>query len=119
MKKRIYLAAPYSHPDKKIREWRVEQVNRKAADLMMQGYLVFSPLSHSKEIEKYCKADPCDHDFWIEQCLWILSGCDEFHVLCLPGWEDSKGVKEEDKRADIMGLKFVYHDWDIRQEVVV
>ena len=109
MKKRVYLACPYSHPDKKIREWRVEQANQKAAELMMQGYLVFSPLSHSHPISEYCDVDPCDNGFWLEQDLWILNGCDEFHVLCLPGWVDSKGIQEEDKYASIMGLTIVHH----------
>ena len=102
--KKIYLAAPYSHPDKSIREHRVEMVNRKAADLMTQGNLVFSPLSHSHPISQYCTANPCDHDFWLKQDLWILAICDEMHILCLNGWAESKGIKAEIDFAEKHGI---------------
>ena len=103
MKKKIYLACPFRHPDPKVREWRVEQASKKAAELMESGYLVFSPLSHSVPISKYCRVDPCDNDFWLEQDLWILSSCDEIRVLCLPGWERSEGIKAEIETAKSLG----------------
>lgn len=93
--KKIYLAAPYLHKDPEVREQRVEAVNKKAAELMMAGHLVFSPLSHSHPISKHCQVDPCDHDFWLHQDLWVLEICDEMHVLCLDGWRESKGIKTE------------------------
>ena len=108
--KRIYLAAPYSSPDPAERERRVELVDRKAAELMMAGNLVFSPLSHSHPISKYCAVDPCDNGFWLLQDLWILEICDEFHILCLSGWEDSKGIRIELERANELKMKVVLHD---------
>lgn len=106
--KKIYLCSPYSHPDRKVREWRVEQVNKKAAELMTAGNLVFSPLSHSHPISKHCIVDPCDHDFWLRQDLWILDICDEMHILCLPGWEKSKGIKTEIEYAELKGIKIAF-----------
>jgi len=47
--KKAYLCAPYSHPDPKVREARVDAADMMAAQLMEQGYIVFSPLSHSHE----------------------------------------------------------------------
>lgn len=108
--KKLYLAAPYSHPDKSVREQRVEAVNKKAAELMMQGDLVFSPLSHSHPISEYCNVDPCDNDFWLRQDLWVLEICDEFHVLCLDGWKESIGIMIEMDRAKLLELKVVYHE---------
>lgn len=106
---KIYLASPFSHPDPKVRAWRVEQTDKKAAELMMQGYLVFSPLSHSYPISKYCNVDPCDHDFWLRQDLWILDMCDGFHILCLEGWWKSKGVLIELKRAKANNIPITHH----------
>ena len=106
---RIYLASPYSNKDPKIRESRVEAVNKKAAELMEAGNLVFSPLSHSHPISKYTKIDPCDNEFWLRQDLWILQHCDEFHILCLDGWKKSDGVEDEWKKASEKGLKVVLH----------
>ena len=108
--KRIYLAAPYSHYDMNVRKFRVERVDKKAAELMMQGDLVFSPLSHSHPISKHCSANPCDHDFWLRQDLWILDICDEFHILCLDGWKESRGIQTELDRAIELGLKVVEHE---------
>ena len=108
--KKIYLCAPYSHPELHVRLWRVNQVNRKAAELMMQGNLVFSPLSHSHPISNYCTVDPCDHDFWLRQDLWILDICDEMHILCLWGWNKSKGIGIEIKHAESKGITIVYHE---------
>ena len=105
---KIYLACPYSHPDKSIREERVAQVDKKAAELMELGNLVFSPLSHSHPISEHCTVDPCDHSFWLRQDLWILDVCDEMHVLCLGGWEKSKGIAAEIAYAKDKGIKVIY-----------
>lgn len=107
--KKLYLACPYSHPDPEERERRVDLVDKKAAELMMAGNLVFSPLSHSHPISKHCSVDPCDNDFWLKQDLWILDICDEFHILCLDGWDTSKGIDIEFNRANDRRMKVVYH----------
>ena len=107
--KKVYIASPYSHKDKYIRMTRVIQVDAKAADLMEQGYLVFSPLSHSHGISEHANVDPMDHDFWLRQDLWVLDMCDELHILCLSGWQDSKGIAVEIARAKENGMKIVHH----------
>jgi len=111
--KKIYLAAPYSHPEVHVREWRVRRVDKKAAELMMEGNLVFSPLSHSHPISKHCTVDPCDHDFWLRQDLWVLDICDEMHVLCLPGWDESRGIQTEIEHAESKEIKVVYCEPEI------
>ena len=102
--KKIYLAAPYSHPDPEIREKRVSLANKKAAELMESGNLVFSPLSHSHPISKYCATDPCANGFWLRQDLWVLKICDEMQILCLDGWSESKGIKTETEFAEKLGI---------------
>ena len=82
----------------------------KRAVLVAEEVLVFSPLSHSHPISKHCTVDPCDHDFWLRQDLWILAICDEFHILCLDGWLESKGIDTEYQRAQDMRLPTVYHE---------
>jgi nucleoside 2-deoxyribosyltransferase len=101
---KIYLAAPYAHPDPVTREMRVELVNRKAARLMEEGNLVFSPLSHSHPISKWCRIDSCSHNFWLKQDLWILEICDEMHIYCLEGWESSKGIAIEKAYAQKLNI---------------
>jgi hypothetical protein len=93
--KSIYLAAPYSHWNPLVRWQRFRKVNKRAAQLMDLGYIVFSPISHSHPISRYTKADSCDSRFWCDQDLYFLEHCDEVWIYCLPGWEKSKGINEE------------------------
>lgn len=107
--KKIYLACPYSHSSKAVRMQRVIAVDEKAAELMEQGNLVFSPLSHSHPISMHTDIEPCDHDFWLRQDLWILKVCDELHILCLEGWSESRGVGVETEEALKLELPIFYH----------
>lgn len=100
----IYLACPYSHPDAAVRNYRFRNICRIAAALMREGYVVFSPLSHSVPIAEIGGIDDVDNDFWLAQDLPILRKCDELIVVELDGWESSKGVQaeiEEAKRLNI------------------
>lgn len=103
---KIYLACPYSHQDPDIRKCRVHQANRAAADLMCQGHVVFSPLSHSHGIAEYI-GNHLEHDFWLGQCLPFVEWCDELWVMQLDGWEDSRGIKVEIEAASKAGKTVV------------
>ena len=107
--KKTYLAGPYSHPSKVVRLQRVVALDAKAAQLMEEGYLVFSPISHSHPISEHCGVDSQDHDFWLRQDFWILELCDEMHILCLGGWRTSKGVDAEIVKANELGIPIVHH----------
>ena len=97
--KKIYLACPFSDLDKSVQENRFEAANRKAAEFMDWGHIVFSPISHSVPINKYLS--PKDLNFWLRQDLPMLKMCDELWVLALPGWVDSEGVRAEMEHAKI------------------
>ena len=105
---KIYLACPYSDPDPSVRDSRVLAADMAAASLMEQGHIVFSPLSHSHPISRFCKVDPTDHDFWLRQDLAWLRHCDELLVLTLDGWEGSKGIKTEIAEAIKIGMSVRY-----------
>lgn len=47
-----YLACPYSHPDRDVRQRRFDQVNAAAAWLILNEQMVFSPISHSHPISE-------------------------------------------------------------------
>ena len=91
----LYLAVPFTHSDPKIRENRFQTACRAAAKLMESGITVFSPLSHSVPIVRHGNLDELDSTFWLSMDTPILRHCDEILVLCLDGWEESRGVKEE------------------------
>jgi hypothetical protein len=95
-KKLVYLACPYSHPDKGVMQERFIAVNRAAAKLMREGVFVFSPISHSHPIHE-CGDVPGDWEFWKQYDYTILRHCKEMIVLRLPGWIKSVGVRAEMK----------------------
>ncbi len=86
----IYLAIPYSHPDKEVRERRFRIANRVAAKLIKQGKTVFSPISHSHPINE------CGTDFgwkyWKPFDIAMLSMCNKIIVIDISGWDTSEGV---------------------------
>ena len=107
--KLVYLACPYSHEDYKVREERTQKATALAAALSMNGYNVFSPLTHSHAI---CQCMPdnyhMDADFWLERDFQILDCCQKLIVLCLTGWEDSYGVTKEIEYAKENNIPIVY-----------
>ena len=110
----IYLASPYSHPDPKVRQVRHELVCGKAAELMLEGYVVFCPIAHTAPIEQYGPPEILkkDGDFWLRQDFAILDMCDAVVVYKLPGWDKSYGVKEEVSRAQRQGQPVRYVEDD-------
>ncbi len=103
-KKKIYLACPYSHKDPDVRLKRYYQINEIAAKLMQagQGYIVFSPISHSHPIA--CQNHlPFDYEYWKVFNESFLDWADEIFIAMLDGWIDSKGIMGE--------IDYVCKDW--------
>ena len=97
MSKLIYLAAPYTDPDASVSALRAEQASYAAAMLMSRyGFAVFSPITHGHAVVDHLPLEKAiSHDFWMGQCIPVLDRCDELHILRLPGWDRSRGVKYE------------------------
>lgn len=101
---RIYLAAPYSHPNPAVCLFRIKAVNRMAAKLLKEGHEVFSPLSMGHAICSTCEL-PTDFSFWRATCLSMIEHwATHVYVLDLEGWKESVGVHEEMALAEKLGL---------------
>jgi nucleoside 2-deoxyribosyltransferase len=101
----IYLACPFSHPDKNVELQRYEIANRTAAGLMRAGLYIFSPLSHSFPIDKYVQmVGKKSHRFWMDQDLIVLRRCQLLMIINIDGTEESKGVVEEIEEATKLKL---------------
>lgn len=107
----IYLAAPYSHPDRAVMLARFRAVNKAAALLMSQGLHVFSPISHSHPIAEVGEL-PTSWSFWEKYDTEALKMCSQVIVLMLDGWKESKGVAAELEIAKSLGLGITYADPD-------
>lgn len=92
----VYLASPYTDRNPRIQALRVKQASMVAGQLMAQGIIVYSPITHGHHIEPWMQhARKHDHSFWMEQCLPLLRRCDRLIVLPLTGWQQSRGVRQE------------------------
>jgi len=110
-KKLVYLATPYSNPDHAVRQKRFEKVNKVAADLIIKGEMVFSPISHTHPIAAI-KDLPKDWAYWESFCRTYLECCYKIYVLMIDGWEESIGVTAEIKIAKELGLEIEYIEYE-------
>jgi len=119
----IYLASPYSVGKRgqygaantgtatsNMKTRRFKAACRKAAELMSQGEVVFSPIAHSHSIELYGNPELKTGDFWLNQDLDVLKHCDLLMVYRLDGWEDSRGIATEIAFAEANGIPVEYID---------
>ena len=109
MRKKIYLACPYSHGDPTVRRRRFEKANTVAARLMKAGHLVFSPISHTHPIAEAGDL-PKGWQFWADYDRTFIAWADEIYVLRLPGHITSAGVTAEIDIAGTLGKPVVFID---------
>jgi len=105
----IYLAGPYSHEDPKVREERFEALTQKAAELMLEGHVVFSPITHGHTIATRHDL-PIDHEFWLKQDFRILRHCEKIIILRIDGYQDSIGVNAEIEIANTLNIPMEFVD---------
>jgi len=108
MNKKIYLATPYSHPDPKVKEERFYTINKVAARLLNQGFIVFSPISHCHPLHVSGEGVPSDWEFWKRFDSAYLEWCDQMFVFCAQGWKESVGVQAEIEIIKEMGKPIRY-----------
>jgi hypothetical protein len=103
MRRIIYLAGPYSHPDPSVRERRFDALTNAAADLAAQGHIVFSPITHCHPIDVLL-SEPRDSDYWCAFVEPFMAACSEMLILPLDGWQESVGVMHERAFFEARGL---------------
>ena len=102
----IYLASPYTDPEPAHETFRYVCACKAAAYLMQKGHVVFSPIAHSHGIARFVMGHT--HDFWMTQDLPFLDFAAKMIVLTLPGWEKSRGIKQEIEHARDKGIPVEY-----------
>lgn len=110
---RIYLAIPYT-----FNPFLSHQIaNKVAAQLMKEGHVVFSPISHSHHISDHLPdLVRTDSDWWMTQDLPFVEWADEVHVvqIGIDGGKligKSRGVQAEMAHAckHSKPIKYIYH----------
>ena len=109
---RVFLASPYTHKDEEVIFLRYRETLEATAKLIKEGNMVFSPIVHSHPIAVRYDL-PRDYSFWQAYTnSFILHWAEAFSILCLHGWENSVGIKDESILATEVGLSisFMYLD---------
>ena len=109
----IYLAAPYRHPSKPVRDARMEAVGRVAAGLTNIDRRVFCPLMYAKALIEHGFRHRDDR-WWYDYDVGWLPCCEELVVLKLSGWAESEGVRIEVKFAESLGIRITYLEMPTR-----
>jgi hypothetical protein len=77
------------------------------------GMNVITPITASVRMQEYAlKRDQntrlITHEEWMRADLEMLGRCDQLCVLMLPGWEKSRGVREEIEFAQERQIPIIY-----------
>ncbi|HEY0984826.1 DUF1937 family protein [Schlesneria sp.] len=102
----IYLASPYSHPHRIVRERRFQDASRATACLLRSGLNVFSPIVYGHPLVAH--GIPTDWICWEVFGRAYIERCDSLLVLTLEGWEESVGVTAEIEIAHQLGKPVNY-----------
>lgn len=116
----IYIAGPYTHDDPSVKQMRFNRLTEYAAYLVHEGYNVFSPITSSHPLH-YCgiegeyepektewPQDPVPPVSWRDMDRRTILGCNELHVLMIPGWSISVGVSDEIAWAKLNAIPVRY-----------
>lgn len=97
----IYLAAPYSHPNEKIRNLRMFATTAVACSMTQRGLVVYSPLTYAGALGGELLMP---NEKWLPHGMLFLSRCTLLSVLQLPGYETSAGIMAEMSLAGNMNI---------------
>lgn len=105
----IYIASPYSDPDKEVVKFRTSVVCKYSAKLLKKKMSCVSPITMGTGIFQHATL-PSDFEFWQHLSYDLLSICSELYVLKLAGWEESIGVQGEIEFAKKKNIPIHYID---------
>jgi hypothetical protein len=92
----VYLGCPYTNPDPDVQLQRVELASIVAARLMLNGFAVYSPITHGHQVAQHIpQGEDTGHDFWMGQCLPMLAKASALVILPMAGWRQSRGLRDE------------------------
>lgn len=94
----IYIASPYSDPDIEVRSARYHKAQDYLYHCMLQKLNAYSPIVYFHPLAIRFQLLSTEEPY-IRHNVEMLEICDIIHILTLPGWKESLGVKHEIKFA--------------------
>lgn len=112
----VYIASPYTHPHRWVRNRRFDAALSALRFLLKRGIVAFSPVVHTH----YLGIEDFETEDWLRVDRPILAASSAVYVLCIEGWNRSVGVSWEIDYAKSNGLDLKYMvydgDWRIQDE---
>lgn len=105
----IYVASPYTHPEKSVMKKRYKEVMKFTAHLLKRGLHAYSPIVHCHSMAVKFNL-PRDASFWESYNFHMISLAESMAVLCAEGWEESVGIKGELKEAAKLNMSVGFHN---------
>jgi len=103
----LYIASPYSHPDRKVEQWRYEMTQMEVAAMCRAGHYAYSPIVHCHPMAQLHNL-PTDAAYWQSRNEAFIRKCDKLVVLMLEDWDRSLGVRAEIAFAESLRIPVVY-----------
>jgi len=91
----------------------------RAADLLVRGYNIYSPISHTHPIHRMCPAflKAREHAIWYKLDNEVIDCMTWKGIILAPLWQTSSGCVNEKERIESRGLVVKYYT-DIMSEPV-
>lgn len=103
----IYVASPYSDPDKQVVRLRMNKFAGIMAKLIEHKFHPVSPLLNHYLTDVVTVNFPLTWDWWQDYSKLLLSKCDHMIVIG-PDWGKSTGVMAEIEMANEMNIPISY-----------
>lgn len=107
----IYIASPYTHSDEAVRQFRYERARAFTAHLIGRNFIAFSPIVYAHEMAQEHSL-PTDYEYWKRFNDHMMRNSVAVCLLCLEGWEESRGVTYELDFAKQINLSVFQYNAD-------
>lgn len=90
----IYLASPYTHPERSVRNLRYLRTRLALGHFMKMGLPIYSPIVHCHHVAAETDL-PTTFEFWIAYNNHFMDRSEALWIFQLDGWFGSSGIKHE------------------------
>lgn len=91
-----YVATPYSQFKDGLEVAAIEAERHTEYLSYVYGIPAFSPIIHGHRLSRHKRLEPRDHDLWMRLNRPLMEASDVMIRVEMPGWEDSRGMREEE-----------------------
>lgn len=119
-----YFAHPYTVKDKNGNyvpngeEANFRLCNYRASRLLLAGYNIYSPISHTHPIHIACPEFLAthEHEKWYQLDNDFINKTDWNGIILAPNWKNSSGCKAEKEQFELRNLPVLYYSDIIKKD---